>query len=972
LPSKYALYEFDSASRTYKRLPVLAGSYGFVQYNSNSDNVAPIESSNSVPITSGPEIEAPGYSVTFTPAEPTRRFSPEVINNAGKIENASDLVLAKNLSNTNLAIDDLLNTLGEAKGVSTLNQILLNQLRDLKLPKGFKVEYIRAAAQKLGGYNYSTNTLQINLNALATMTVDEFATTVAHELIHAHTGEAIYDYLDGKLENLNPEQIAAIQKLESLQQSYIKYLEESGNKAELDQFVESYKNWKEGKGQGVVGDVSKLYGAMKLTEFVTMALTDQAFQNHLKNIIDENGLSMWDKIKQMLSDLLQAMGLDIPAGSALASTIKSTMDLISATQENRATGKTTESFKYYGAYYNIEITNGVATDVLNLKKSASETNVKFEERKNKILAAFNEDPTTDPQTKSVIKPIETSASENVVEEAKYELFPGVYANAGQREAIDAINDFFSGDEQTFLLQGKGGTGKTTIIKKVLSQLNPSQVLAIAPSHKAKKVLDRSINSAVEPGNKKITATTLAAALAIKLDESTGKFTPDEYKRSKGEVPIKKAKYIIIDESSMVSDKLLAEIMQFAPKDAKIIFMGDRAQLPPVGQETDSRVFSIDNGYELREKMRQAATSPIINVGTVVSENVERGSGRVANPITPEMRVNAFDATSGSSITWENDENRALDQFVGDIQQANGDVNFAKIVTFNNQLHNNPQSVKSLNAKVRFKLFGSRAASEQFIPGEILTAYDTFSFDQGPESLPEFTNSEDLVVQSVFFSPDESFTATAVSKAKGSRSQTFKFDINYVDLLGEDGKIRRNIPVIADSSKANFEQVMNNLFKTDMQLAYVLKAKFANLEYGYAITSHKAQGSTYKNVYVMEDNIMGPSNGGTAKAKNQSLYVAVSRPTTKLVMVSSKNTGAKAAPAANKFDPSKISDPSLYSTPPTKEDFIGEEFESYRDDEDKNDYLNDYYNDTSFGSDEMLKTSIINKDDYEKYLLICGK
>jgi hypothetical protein len=89
------------------------------------------------------------------------------------------------------------------------------------------------------------------------------------------------------------------------------------------------------------------------------------------------------------------------------------------------------------------------------------------------------------------------------------------------------------------------------------------------------------------------------------------------------------------------------------------------------------------------------------------------------------------------------------------------------------------------------------------------------------------------------------------------------------------------------------------------------------------------------------------------------------------MVSSKNTGAKAAPAANKFDPSKISDPSLYSTPPTKEDFIGEEFDSYSN-EDKENYMDDYYNDPSFNSDEMLKTSIINKDDYEKYLLICGK
>ena len=55
-------------------------------------------------------------------------------------------------------------------------------------------------------------------------------------------------------------------------------------------------------------DLSKYYGAIKLEEFVTMALTDQGFQQHLNNItdeidgciIDEPTLSM-DKILPFIS-----------------------------------------------------------------------------------------------------------------------------------------------------------------------------------------------------------------------------------------------------------------------------------------------------------------------------------------------------------------------------------------------------------------------------------------------------------------------------------------------------------------------------------------------------------------------------------------------------------------------------------------------------------------------------------------------
>ena len=552
---------------------------------------------------------------------------------------------------------------------------------------------------------------------------------------------------------------------------------------------------------------------------------------------------------------------------------------------------------------------------------------------------------------------------------KYELFPGVFANAGQTEAIDKLNDFLKSNEKAFLLEGKGGTGKTTIIKKVISAavLDNKRVLAIAPSHKAKKVLAKSLKGL------DVNIKTLASALAIKLDESTGKFEPDEYARKKGNVPIKNGDIIVIDESSMVSDPLLKEIKQWVSSGAKVIFMGDRAQLPPVGQEKDSDVFGLKNRYELTEKMRQAATSPIINIGSKIAANAEDDFNRVANPITPEDRVNKEDTISGSSITWEGSEAAALDQYAEDIQRANGDVNFAKIVTFNNQNHSSAQSVKNLNTKVRLKLFGDRAIEERFIPGEILTAYDSYNPSQGKEESDiVFFNSDDMTVESVRFVPNHSVTVEVFSGAKGRRSKAFNFDVEMLTLQNDEGKTITHlgrpveIPVIANSSKEAYSAALNQLWSSDRQMAYALQGKFGNLEYGYAITSHKAQGSTYTNVYVMEDNIMGPSNGGSNKAKNQSLYVAVSRPTTKLVMVSNKN-GNEVSPKKTGLDISKISgNIEDYQVFPTES--FGEE----------NDRMNNRPSDDDYEayqrmmSDELLTESPINSENLRNYLLICGK
>ena len=346
---------------------------------------------------------------------------------------------------------------------------------------------------------------------------------------------------------------------------------------------------------------------------------------------------------------------------------------------------------------------------------------------------------------------------------------------------------------------------------------------------------------------------------------------------------------------MVSAKTYDEIMKLKQPFAKVIFMGDKAQLPPVGQEKDSKVFDIENSYELTEKMRQAKTSPIINIGSMIAANVETtAENRILNIIKPEDRINKYDSVSGSSLQWIKETDKAIDSFVKDFKEGNSNPDYVKIVTFNNELHDSEQSVKKLNIKVRDKLFGSN--KKQYETGELLTAYDTFMIDVGgDQDDAAFHNSDDLIVLGSEEVKNSTGFVRVHSMAKGYRTFNFEYDITHLDLELDGEKLKFQIPVISESSLVKYKQDLSNLFKTDMQLAYALSKNFANLQYGYAITSHKSQGSTYKNVYVMEDNILGPSNGGSIKSKMQSLYVAVSRPTTNLYMVSYKNPDIQASP-----------------------------------------------------------------------------
>ena len=496
--------------------------------------------------------------------------------------------------------------------------------------------------------------------------------------------------------------------------------------------------------------------------------------------------------------------------------------------------------------------------------------------------------------------VETSNIETL---NKYELFPGVFANKGQTEALDLLDEFLNSKEQEFTLIGRGGTGKTTIIKKILDDNKEKRILGITVAHKAKKVLGKSI------GRDKVK--TVASALAIKLDETTGNFVPDTFAREQGRIPINSADIIIVDEASMISPNIYREIMSLKKKDAKVIFMGDNAQLPPIGEQEDSPVFKSKNQYTLLEKMRQAKTSPIINVGSAVADNIESKEVKLI-ALSKEDRQNKVDLISKSQTIFTSNKDQALDDLVEDLKVGKGNPDFVKAITFNNEKHYASQSVKNLNVKIREKLLGEKS-NNQFNQGELLTAYDSYSRDIGAseDEIP-IHNSDDFTVLSTETHMREKGSVIVSSKKDGRREFAYQYTIVYLSLLDNEGKTIDGIPVIADSSKAQYEADVAKLWQADKQLAFALKNSFANLQYGYAITSHKAQGSTYTNAYVFEDNILGPTNAGDALTKNKSLYVAVSRPTTKLVMISDRNGDSETSITQPKVK--KVESPTIKTLP----------------------------------------------------------
>lgn len=180
-------------------------------------------------------------------------------------------------------------------------------------------------------------------------------------------------------------------------------------------------------------------------------------------------------------------------------------------------------------------------------------------------------------------------------------------NTEQCTAIDKIKDFLSDRLDAFILSGSAGTGKTTLIAKLildLTQSNTSFVLW-APTGRASRILSNKIRILT---NQVIEASTIHKAIywLEKIDVNEEEALSKNDPALRFICPLKQdectASLIIIDASSMIGNKktqgdlirfgsgsLLDDIIEYMRINrhnrsndlVKILFVGDLAQLPPI-------------------------------------------------------------------------------------------------------------------------------------------------------------------------------------------------------------------------------------------------------------------------------------------------------------------------------------------------------------------------------------------------------
>ena len=418
-------------------------------------------------------------------------------------------------------------------------------------------------------------------------------------------------------------------------------------------------------------------------------------------------------------------------------------------------------------------------------------------------------------------------------------------------------------EPYLVLRGNAGTGKSTVIQHLvqdIQKLNLNVVIA-APTNKATKVL-KTMSSKFEV---KVFISTIHSLLGIfprikevvDNDGDTVQIEVFEIDKSGGESEeLDGVSVMIIDEASMVSKELFSYIQQTAePAGITVIFVGDPAQLPPIN-ETESIALKIRKQVRLTKLIRQAESNPVIKALTRIRDNL-------SDPKIP--------------IVTDHDENQGI------IVEEDYRLVNTYIEKYFTNFSDNPDRVRIIawtracvadyNNAVREFLYGyERSKAERFIPGEILVADSPYMKEippavagNPPNKLKILQNSEEVMIDMVTEFVD---------------SQGFKtWSLKTHNTLTEE---KKEVIVLHESEVPRYQEQLHTLqsqAKADKSKKYLwkqyfaLKERYANVNYAYAMTAHKSQGSTFENVIVIRSNI---DKNSKIVERNQCLYVAISR------------------------------------------------------------------------------------------------
>jgi energy-coupling factor transporter ATP-binding protein EcfA2 len=429
---------------------------------------------------------------------------------------------------------------------------------------------------------------------------------------------------------------------------------------------------------------------------------------------------------------------------------------------------------------------------------------------------------------------------------------GITFNADQlRAEVEVMASIEA--RQHHCLTGHGGSGKTTFVQVVAYKLfrKKIDVVLTAPTHKAVAVLRRKLRDA----GLDIQCVTIQSLLSLKPKQVGDRqiFTRDVNAK-----PVSAA-VVIVDEASMVSEDLMAHIEQHLQGRA-VLFVGDSAQLPPVGED-HSRSFDTQQCSHLDTIIRQGAGNPILDA----ADNLRRQQGGSMDWswVRPAMaKPFGVYCPGDRSDVW------LKKAFLS--TEFKGDTDTFRYLCWTNK------RVAEVNAKVREWIY-DRVPESPFLPGERCLLRAPVIKDKAIL----LNTNEEATVQSI--EPVDGLVKFPRKGGKGPEEVIMAWRMKVVT----DEGLSTEIEIVRDEKKyLAIEAGIKGAARFDggrWRDYHHLREHFAQCQAIYASTVHTSQGSTHKWVFLDIPEMRRWARANALEAQ-RGMYVAITRPTHAAVLV----------------------------------------------------------------------------------------
>lgn len=466
---------------------------------------------------------------------------------------------------------------------------------------------------------------------------------------------------------------------------------------------------------------------------------------------------------------------------------------------------------------------------------------------------------------------------------------GITYNKEQQSAIINAVAFLKHNTdptQYYVIEGKAGTGKTTIAKEILKEFEDEQIYVAAVSHKAKGVIKNSFGEDTR-GKKFFSIASLLGMKGINdNDTQTTKFQVGT------KVPLldNPPALLVIDEASMITEDVLKKIIDInssLSRPFQMLFLGDIGQIQPIRDDQSefyrthkdllnkkSDIFNSKHKSKLITRVRQGEANPILPYADYFWENSQKENPEL-NPTQHIVRNNQI--TDKGSLLFSNSEAEVLNSVIKAVKNAveKGLTNHVKIVTY----HVNEKT--ELNQKIHEALFGK---DSDYSKGDMLILNSPYDL---PDVNATMENSSEIQIKSIQDTDVDEFgvhtlyletNGTAYTRTGNEQKDCVIQVVSRNDI----GLYNQKLQELASHAKRQTNRALKKQAWGDF---WEYKGRYADVDFGYAITAHKSQGSTYDIVVVDEKDIMG-TTATSNQEKSELIYTALTRPRKTAVVISS--------------------------------------------------------------------------------------